>query len=271
MNKKERSDLLERCVALYLSGLPMLKVCDQLPISFSTLQKHLQSTGLSRSNRENSRRYQVDHNFFEDITNEIKAYWLGFMYADGFITQSKNQKMVGLSLATKDQKHLEKFSCDLSSNYPIRVYQGKCYNTPITYSRLLLTSEKLFYDLETKGVLQRKSLILRYPPRDIVPDHLERHFIRGYFDGDGCWSGNKEIVFKVCGTWEFLTKLAEKLEKPNLKLEQRRIGRESFQLNVGGNRQVYRIGNLMYRGATIYLDRKRSKFLSHYTDTEMCA
>lgn len=44
---------------------------------------------------------------FENIDTEEKAYWLGFLYADGCVG-SKESK-VELSLAEKDLRHMEKF------------------------------------------------------------------------------------------------------------------------------------------------------------------
>ena len=41
---------------------------------------------------------------FDTIDTEEKAYWLGFMYADGYISSKNNQ--IGLSLAVKDIEHL---------------------------------------------------------------------------------------------------------------------------------------------------------------------
>lgn len=53
------------------------------------------------------------------------------------------------------------------------------------YCRLVHDSRELALDLKNKGCYQGKSLTLTFPSKDIVPEHLIRHFIRGYFDGDG--------------------------------------------------------------------------------------
>ena len=44
---------------------------------------------------------------FETIDTEEKAYWLGFMYADGYIGASRYS--VGINLSLKDIDHLKKF------------------------------------------------------------------------------------------------------------------------------------------------------------------
>jgi hypothetical protein len=67
-----------------------------------------------------------------------------------------------------------------------------------------IRSDELVSDLAKYGVVERKSLTLLWP--DVIPNELCNHFVRGYFDGDGCWtlrsSGN--LRFNLCGTKRFL-------------------------------------------------------------------
>ena len=51
-----------------------------------------------------NRKYSVNHSYFKQIDDCEKAYWLGFLYADGFVTAGN---YVGLSLAVTDKKHVE--------------------------------------------------------------------------------------------------------------------------------------------------------------------
>ena len=89
----------------------MLKVCEKIKISISTLQSHLKKRDLSRSNKYNSRKYSLKESFFSKINSESKAYWLGFLYADGYVSQGKN---IGITIANSDRKHLEKFNKSIS-------------------------------------------------------------------------------------------------------------------------------------------------------------
>ena len=53
------------------------------------------------------------------------------------------------------------------------------------------TAKKIFKDLIKLGVTPRKSLTLKFPT--FLNEDLMRHFIRGYFDGDGCiWDGKRQ-------------------------------------------------------------------------------
>ena len=70
------------------------------------------------------RLYTLNENFFETIDTEDKAYWLGFIYADGYITKSKTgQHNLGIKLSIKDLAHLQKFALDIKTNKPIGIYK----------------------------------------------------------------------------------------------------------------------------------------------------
>src|ERR1022692_4624832 len=119
------AQMLEESIELYKTGLPMLKVCSITGISFGPLQQNLQKRNLSRSNKQNSRKYQVNHNYFHTIDSEEKAYWLGFFYADGYVSRKTSptiQKLIGCSLQESDCNHIEKLKHSLQATYPIGHY-----------------------------------------------------------------------------------------------------------------------------------------------------
>lgn len=158
-----------------------------------------------RSNQSEIKRpkkYIYDDTYFSVIDTEHKAYWLGFIMADGCIVQkSKNKPCLTLviNLQESDYKHLEKFNNDLGGNLPVRHFISK----PVTihsWSKDVQLSERqcckievnskwLCQDLMVHGVSQRKTLNERIPL--IEDSRLIRHFIRGFFDGDGCFSAIK--------------------------------------------------------------------------------
>jgi transposase-like protein len=256
-----KQPMLEKSIELYKNGSCMLTVCDMTGISIACLSRHLKRLGLSRSNKENSRKYQVNNLFFQKIDTENKAYWLGFMYADGFITC---QRFVGCSLHEKDLAHLQKFKHALEATYEIRHYINKSFGVEVPYVRLLMTSWQLFADLITKGVVERKSLVLTFPSENIVPNNLVHHFIRGYFDGDGSFSKSHDgYKFKLCGTKELLNSVANQIGHPNVKLYKRHKDskKNNYQFDIGGRLQVVKIGDFMYNNASVFLDRKYQRYV----------
>ena len=141
---------------------------------------------------------------FEKIDTEEKAYWLGFLYADGSVG-SKEDK-IELGLAEKDLKHIEKFKTFMNINNKIS------YREKTKSYRMSFRSAQCKQDLINKGCVPKKSLILNFPNENQVPKYLIRHFIRGYFDGDGCFSRQLHNIIVsptvgFIGTKDFLEKI----------------------------------------------------------------
>ena len=58
------------------------------------------------------KKYYLKEDIFDNIDTEEKAYWLGFLYADGNV--ANNASRIRLSLAENDLEILEKFSIFIS-------------------------------------------------------------------------------------------------------------------------------------------------------------
>lgn len=230
----------------------------------------------ARSDIEKGKIYSCNENFFALIDTEEKAYWLGFMYADGYI-QSKckdNNRRVGLSLSISDIDHLHKFKDSLESNHEIKIYKtgNKSYSAGTEYCRIIITEEKMVKDLISHGCVEHKTNITTFPSEDIVPQHLQRHFIRGYFDGDGSiWrslaknANIKTYSIDFCGTDNFLSGLMNVLIQENVinreyKFNKRKEEQIVSCFRFGGNSQVKRFCEYIYNDSTIYLQRKYDRY-----------
>lgn len=195
---------------------------------------------------------------------------MGFIYADGYVSKkiiTETEKKIGIALSTKDINHLEKFKKHINSTYPINVYKSKSFGgVEIEYCRLLMNSDQLFDNLVAKGAFEKKTLILNFPNESIVPKELQNHFIRGYFDGDGSFKKNNDgfYAFNLCGTKEFLLKCQDILAKQT-KLEKRhKDNKNNYSFSIGGRLQAKKIGDYLYKNATVYLERKYNRY------KEMC-
>ncbi len=135
--------------------------------------------------------YTCNYRYFEKIDNPDKAYWLGFIYADGWININKKTGagVFGLELQITDKKHLEKLSYCLQSNYKISTRERICalskYTDKLNKTCILrIYSRELVDDLIRLGVTQHKTYELHSLPN--INPILMNDFIRGFFDGDGC-------------------------------------------------------------------------------------
>lgn len=221
---------------------------------------------------------EVDENFFEIIDTEEKAYWLGFMYADGYVSQRKNQVsfVVELCLQGEDLQHLYKFKDSLKSNIIPTKKKTKCNGKEYEAYRFAVSRSKMYKDLISKGCVERKSLILEFPSYDIFENkNLIRHFIRGYVDGDGTVSEYSDLkhphrksktFFGVLGTENFLEGILKYFDESNIDYGKRSIyvGQGSkkniFYLSKS-TRKAYNIIDFLYSDCTIYLERKYKKYL----------
>lgn len=173
---------LDKLINLYKSGTSLREMVKITGYSRGFLSKTLKANEVNiRDNTLNSRKYNHDENYFENIDSEEKAYWLGFMYADGYITNNS----FGFSINSIDINHAIKFNESLQATNPIHEYKGTGYNKDSIMCRTLLTSAKTVNDLIAKGCIRNKTLQLKFPTEDIVSKSLMHHFIRGYMDGDG--------------------------------------------------------------------------------------
>ena len=120
-----------------------------------------------------------------------------------------------------------------------------------------MTSQKTVDDLKEKGVIELKTYDITFPTFEQVPEHLIHHFIRGYFDGDGsiCYgiqNNTRRWQINFTGTYLLLEGINKFFNKTN-KLYKHN---NAFELKYTGTNQLLNIINILYKDATIYLDRK---------------
>lgn len=236
--------------------------------SLNIIKKYLLEHSVNiRDNSVNSQKYSFNHMFFDNIDSEKKAYWLGFMYADGHIVS--NQPQLSLTLSSADRGHIVKFDNDISSNYPIKDYHHHNNHGEINnYSRLIISNKHFYNSCINKGLYPRKTEIVSFP--SFLTNNLQRHFIRGYIDGDGSITTNGKVgkiayKIRICGTKNMLTEIHKIFRQNNLlsnptkniTLNKRHDNNvDNYDTTYGGNIQTKRILTYLYKDCTVYLDRK---------------
>lgn len=211
--------------------------------------------------------YPRNSDFFEVIDTPSKAYWLGFLYSDGCLT---NKNIIRITLKKEDEEHLHKFRKAISYTKNTVGFSSKKTKDKIYHQcYFTLRDNKMYADLKDKGCVERKSLILSFP-WDKMDKNLYSHFIRGYIDGDGCitcsTSGKaKKPNWKLAclGTKDMLESILKIFNKPSLTLEQRgKDGSYFYEFSINGNKQLRSILRYIYQDSNndIELTRKRQKY-----------
>lgn len=267
-----------KLVEMYENGDSTIKIAKVFNCAVGTINKRLKKLGVKmKSNKEYRTKYSFDHNFFETIDTEEKAYWLGFMYADGNVRKNRNQSVIQIKV--NDQEIIEKFIKSINGNMSVSHYinwVGK------TISAIHLTSDKMFNDLIKQGCIPNKSLVLTFPNKYQIPENLINHFIRGYFDGDGSinygirekYSIRKKQNIKrlnvnaqFIGTKEMLTVINNCVNFNGLEKEKRHDS-NTWYIRTNSLSNIKSFYEYLYSNATIYLSRKKQKFEEIFSFTD---
>lgn len=166
----------ETIVSLYTSGLTMKEVGEKLGISHWTVLDRLKKAGVRKN-----KRHKVDHTVFAKYT-PASCYWAGFIAADGFIDPVKNN--VGVELHSKDEQHLLNLCKFSGRDGSLWRRERTSYGNKSAHSSMTLVSKQIVKDLNDNfNITPKKSLTLQPPTQ--IPSNMQKHFIRGYIDGDG--------------------------------------------------------------------------------------
>jgi len=239
---------------------------------------------LKKENKINKQiRYTHDVNFFSSI-NEKSLYWAGFIAADGNVAQlGPKWCTLKINLAIKDLLHLENFKKDINSTAPIKILNRKK-----TSCALQINSTQIFNDLQKYNIVPNKTLSYTFP-KWLIDHPLVNHFMRGYFDGDGCvhirLGKNKNtlgcLAFSMVGQENFLNiyksilefktgyagkNNIKKYKNNNNKLKKAYSKNKTINtykvLSYAGNFLMKNIYNFLYLNSETYLLRKYGKFNS---------
>lgn len=271
----EKTILLKQAIDEYLilnKEVGATTIAKKYGISHDTLINCLHKLGIEVPNNQN--RTKFDNSVFDIIDTEEKAYWLGFIYADGYISSSplnpniKSRYDFELSLSDKDVNHLYKFNKFMKHEKDnVKVGKVRCKETVCGRCRWSIVNKHLWERLNEIGCTPNKSLTLEFPDESTFKSRdLIRHFIRGYFDGDGSLGlyQTKYITPKyscdLLGTKSFLEKVLEYSDIQAAFRHDSRHSDETFSFNLSAFR-TKKFLDYLYKDCTIYLDRKYIKYL----------
>ena len=202
--------------------------------------------------------YKYNKKFFNNIDTEEKAYWAGFIAADGNVRKDFLKMRIELNI--QDHAHLEKFRKNIEGNNPIkesiRPKNHSCY--------IDINCKELCIALNDLGITPKKSLTLKIN-FDKIPLELRHHFIRGYFDGDGSINSYKrqdsdylEWELSFISSKDFLTQILKEIKK------EKKIYScgNNYRICFKSKKDILEIIQYLYKDANIYLDRKYEKVLN---------
>lgn len=234
--------------------------------------------------RPNGKVAQLNHDYFELIDTEEKAYFLGLLLADGHVDDSKEySRAISLSLMQEDKYMVEAFAKAVGTNLTVKEYTNSTGfqrkdGKPHVECRIVLHSKKLANDISCYNIVPHKSYLEYHLP--FVAPELMRHFIRGFFDGNGSITYSKdngltrpkiEIYSNHILCVDLICYLNNNVGVSLTKVYDQKDARVSF-ISIGRYSDVCNMYKFMYTDATIYLKRKKKKFeelFRQYRDNQL--
>ncbi len=278
--KISEEDQLE-VIKMYQNGITYREMKEKFGASYEALSGCLKRNGIEILGHERHR-IKVNDNWLDKIDTEEKAYFLGFMYADGCVHGKREiPNVISISIQYRDIELLERFKSLLSFEGKVRKIKvgknalrglGKKAENVQDQCSLRINSKNLVEKLIENGCVSRKTYCLKWPTN--LREDLYKHFMRGYIDGDGfIWPGNEKSCASVgiLGTEDFCLGFKSKayeLLKVNFSIG-KASGTEVVKRGcMTGSNQFLLFCQWLYKDATIYLSRKKDKYFEGIKNIE---
>lgn len=189
--------------------------------------------------------------YFDNINTQNKAYFLGFIFADG----SVGNNTVSVTIHEKDRAVLDFMIKELDSNLEVQSVKDK------PHVRINICSKHMVSSLEKLGCKENKTKDLHFPK---LNEEYIWHFVRGFMDGDGCISVRKRnnrqyISLSFVGTYDMMNALRGLFEISN----DLYLHRNAYHLHIGKKKDAIRLLQNIYCNAEFYLLRKYEKYTEY--------
>lgn len=248
----------DQIINLYKSGYSQYAIAKQFGVSYGKIRSILLRHKVPIRQGNQNKKYSCDDNYFSVIDSHEKAYWLGFITADGSVSKKENGISIGLSY--RDVTHLEKFKSTIQSDGKIFIYNSTVNGKIHLCCKHSVYSAAMKNDLAKHNVVPNKSKTLQLS--QIVPVNFENSYLLGIIDGDGSFYMDKkgQMHFNLIGSKSEIENIQSilikncNINKNTIRQEPR--SKEMYYLNYGGNGVLDKIVNYLYHSSPVYLERK---------------
>lgn len=250
-----------------MNGMPSLDVAKKYNCSLENVNQFSRRHNLIGRYQYRHKGYK-DPFFFDNIDSNIKAYILGFIAADGHVSD----KEISICLSSVDREILEKIRNEIGFESQIKdgLSIGSYGNS--AFSKIRFGTKEMIKSLRLLGFNSDKTINFKTP--SIKKEFLIDYY-RGLVDGDGSFSksiyNNKSIKlsFSLCGTKETLDDFRNFFSEYGIKFNNnlyKRFNTEKccYTLVASGKDNVMNLLDILYSNAdkSLYLSRKYNKYLS---------
>lgn len=250
----------------YQGGQTIKSLSEEYGVSDSVIKRCLYNQKAHiRTNSESHSKWFLDASYFDKIDTMNKAYILGFMCADGWVTD-RNEFGIGLNILDKDM--VDFFIAELKTNKPVTFKNNNAVE-------IRLQNEKTATKLCEYGIVPRKSLIIDIGSvikKANLNEEQIKAFLLGYFDGDGGFVKStptekyKTIQYSsnITGTYETCKYYKEYFNNVGFFTKRRNDGSNNYTYCIGGRNMVRTAFSKLYEikdELSFYYKRKYNKFI----------
>ena len=276
LKMKFSEDETKLIVNLYKNGMTCKEIWERhfkhLYNSSAMVERLIKKMGLSRGRHKKN--VVLNHDYFKDIDDEYKAYFLGFIMADGCIrnVNGNNKKIISISIDAKDKYILDIFAEKVGTDKEVKIYNRKGENSnKRRIATITLFSNKMFADLQKHNILENKTNLDLAIPKT-VNKSLINHYIRGYFDGDGSVyryvpkdQNLSRLRLSICVTESFgkdilnlfyENNIIKNINNSNL-IDLRKYGNNIFNVRLNSMQDIVKFYKFIYKDSNVYLSRKK--------------
>lgn len=196
----------------------------------------------------------LDTQFFNVINTEEKAYFLGFIFADGCVSNGE----FFLDINEKDIEILLLFREKIHSN--CKIATRKKGNSMM--SRIAIKNKEFCSSLSRYGIIDNKTKMVKHLPKDLIPATLYKDFLRGLIDGDGWVIKTEKNLYKIGYVTQYYSTAEDFVEMLNPLIEEKWKNKivtpknKYAVVNIQKQSIVKQVALALYKDNKICLSRK---------------
>ena len=245
---------LKEAIKQYRNGKSIIQISKDMNMGEKTISKYLHYLG------EEIREYHkptigltLNKNYFQSIDTPDKAYWYGFIMADGSVAMSKSYRL-SIELNSIDEEHLIKFRTAIQSNHNIKHRKNR------KISMIGINSKKLITDLNNYGCVPNKTE-KGWFAIDKINVSLWKDILRGFLDGDGFIDKTRYRIIYTIKQKNIVENIIYMFQYYEIKMRYKQE-KQYYRVYIEDKNNFYKILHLLYDNAKTYLNRKYKIYLS---------
>jgi transposase-like protein/intein-encoded DNA endonuclease-like protein len=261
--KTYSKELKKNVIEEYKEGMTIKDLSDKYNIIEGTINLWIKPVARKRG-VQNSIGIE---DFFDNIDSEKKAYYLGWIMADGNVSIYNNQYSLKLHIGFQDKHIIDDFLKDIKATYIPKEKESILNTTGKKHKSyyVSLTSKHMIESLISLGVIPNKTGKEFIPN---IPKRFLKDFLRGFFDGDGITSiGEKNKIGFVSSKYMIIQIL--ELLKWNLSIQPHHTTPYIYYFLTSSKDKIKDLYNYMYKDANVFIKRKHDRFKFIMENTEV--